>query len=225
MRKFLTFSRRDPDVSVAHALQNGLLEPHGAFEVRSGQDPIVVLPQDPRFVFIESRDGTVIHYDRETFAMRPFTLGLPILLLGPEIDAAAKGRAIITVRVDPLLDGHPKRDRIVYDTFAAAYFGTPGSIDFDDVRARKTLYLEVNRKRLINVLLRALAMTAAHEGVNLGELLNGIALDPRPLQHARNYAEADRLHEAHMAEVMAGYDPRTRRSADQVLRDLAREAA
>lgn len=191
MRKFLTFSRTDRDLSVSAALQSANLIRHGTFEVPTGHDPVAALPHDPRFLYIERGVGTVFVYDTEAFAIRPFTLGLPLLLLGPEIDAALKGSRVVTLRIAAPAWEHPKRDRIAYDTYAVAYFGTPGFITFEDVKAGRPLYIEVNRKRLVKMLVRAVEKTAEHEGVTLGDLLGGITLDAREPQMLRSHKAAN----------------------------------
>lgn len=194
MRKFLTFSRTDRDLSVSAALQNAKLLRHGTFEIPAGHDPVAALPHDPRFLYIERGVGTVFLYDTEAFAIRPFTLGLPLLLLGPEIDAVLKGSRVVTLRIAPAAWEHPKRDRIAYDTYAVAYHGTPGSILFEDVRVGRPLYIEVNRKRLIKMLVRAVEKTAEHEGVSLSDLLGEITLDEREPQLPRSHKAASAAH-------------------------------
>lgn len=202
MRKFLTFSRTDPDLSVAAALQNAKLVPHGKFEVPLGLDPVAVLPRDPRFLYIEQGVGTVFLYDTEAFAIRPFTLGLPLLLLGPEIDAALKGNRVVTLRVGPPAWEHPKRDRIAYDTYAVAYYGVPGGLNWDKVCGGQTLYLEVNRKRLVKMLVRAVEKTTEYEGVSLSDLLGAITLDEREPELPRSHKAASAAHAVWMDSLV-----------------------
>jgi hypothetical protein len=159
-------------------------------------------PHDPRFLYIEQGVGTVFLYDTEAFAIRPFTLGLPLLLLGPEIDAALKGSRVVTLRIAPPAWEHPKRDRIAYDTYAVAYYGTPGSIHFEDVKAGKPLYIEVNRKRLVKMLVRAVEKTAEYEGVSLSDLLGAIRLDEREPVLPRSHKAASAAHAVWMDSLV-----------------------
>lgn len=180
MRKFLILRRLDGNRPVGAALQNAEVVPHGTFVLPKGSEPEAALPLDARFLFLEQGAGTVYHYDPETFGIVRYGIDLTTLLLGPEISAAAKGRALVRLRFTPRLDAHPRRDRVVFDTFIVAYHGArERGLNWDHVAGAKTVRVAVNRTRLVNLLVRVIETAAADRSIRVDALLDGAALDVR----------------------------------------------